>query len=294
MQDGSGAVRRRFRFGNRSGVTDLELGGRTYLMGILNVTPDSFSDGGVWLEPGRAVAHARAMVAQGATFIDVGGESTRPGHQPVPVEEEWRRVAPVLERLLDDPALAAAAVSLDTRKPEVARRALALGVPVINDVDGFRDPAMVEAVAPTRAGLVMMFNRVQPFPPGAVDPGAMRAGLEQRTRELAAAGIGAERILWDPGLGFAYAVADNWTVLRQLARFTGAGPGLLLGPSRKRFLGALLHRDRPEERDVATAAVAALAVAAGVDVVRVHDVGTTRDAVAVADAWYRVPGGKGE
>ncbi|MCY0884903.1 MAG: dihydropteroate synthase [Firmicutes bacterium] len=274
---------RRFRFGG----TVLPLGRRTYIMGILNVTPDSFSDGGAWLDPAAAVAHARAMVAEGAVLIDVGGESTRPGHVPVPLEEEWRRVAPVLERLLDEPALAGVGISLDTRKPEVARRALRLGVPIINDVEGFRDPAMVEAVADSSAGLVMMFNRPRPYPPGAVDPAGMRQTLEERTRTMERAGIAAERILWDPGLGFAYAVEDNWTVLRSLTVFGGGPAGLLLGPSRKRFLGALLDRPRPPERDVATAAVAALAVAAGVDVVRVHNVAVTRDAVAVADAWYR-------
>lgn len=258
----------------------LGLGSATRVMGILNVTPDSFSDGGAWVGPDAALARAEALGAAGADLIDVGGESTRPGYTPVPAETEWDRIAPVLDRVRRRIALP---ISVDTQKAEVARRALSAGADIVNDVSGLADPAMANVVAKAGAGYVLMYNP-PPLAEGAVQVDAIRRWLEERIARLAAAGVTRSQIVVDPGLGFAYGVEDNWRVLLQLERLTGVGEGLLIGPSRKRFLGSVTGRPAAE-RDVATAAVAALAVTKGVDVVRVHQVAMTRDAVRVADRW---------
>lgn len=260
------------------------LGAKTYVMGVVNVTPDSFSDGGAYLRPEDALRHADQLIADGADMLDLGGESTRPGHRPVSAEEEWRRLEPVLKALRrrwDGP------ISVDTYKGEIARRAVEEGADVINDIwGGQKDPTLWEVLAGCRVGYVLMYNRSPEFPPGAVDLGEIKASLVQALGALSALGIAGQRVLVDPGLGFAYGVEDNWTVLRALGEFSGLGAGLLLGPSRKRFLGAVTGRP-PEERDVATAAVAALAVPYQIDVVRVHNVAAAKDALAVADRWWR-------
>lgn len=259
---------------------ELGLGSATRVMGILNVTPDSFSDGGAWVGPDAALARAEALGAAGADLIDVGGESTRPGYAPVPAETEWERIASVLDRVRRRIALP---ISVDTQKAEVARRALSAGADIVNDVSGLADPAMANVVARAGAGYVLMYNP-PPLAEGAVQVDAIRRWLEERIARLAAAGVARSQIVVDPGLGFAYGVEDNWRVLLQLERLIGVGEGLLIGPSRKRFLGQVTGQPAAE-RDVATAAVAALAVTKGVDVVRVHQVAMTRDAVRVADRW---------
>lgn len=260
------------------------LGHRTYVMGVLNVTPDSFSDGGRYVGVDRAVRHAAYLVENGADMIDLGGESTRPGHRWVDWEEEWERVGPVLQTIKRQ--LPGVPVSVDTRKSEVARRALDYGADVINDVEGFVDDAMLRVVAASSAGLVMMFNRHPPWDDGLVDIAAMQRFLAEGIVRAEEAGIASARILVDPGLGFGYGVADNWRVLRELPQFRGLGAGLLIGPSRKRFLGQLTGRPA-DQRDWATAAVSALGVTAGVDVVRVHAVREVSDALKAADCWVR-------
>ena len=274
-------MKRVFRCGSRP----LELGHKTWLMGIVNVTPDSFSDGGQFMDPARALAQVEDLIAAGADIIDIGGESTRPGYEAVDVDTEWQRLEePIRQIRRRWPDLR---LSVDTQKAEVARRAVDLGVDIINDIQGLRgDPEMIRVLAGTDAGLVMMFNRHEPWAPGAVDIGEMEKFFSSGLERAEDSQIDPDRILVDPGLGFAYGGDDSWTVLQHLAAFSGFGAGMLLGPSRKRFLGALTGK-AAGGRDVATAAVCALAAAHHVDVVRVHNVAATRDAVAVADRWQR-------
>ncbi|WP_242968586.1 dihydropteroate synthase [Sulfobacillus sp. hq2] len=267
----------------RCGTRPLHLGSRTYVMGIVNVTPDSFSDGGRYDDPVRAVDQTAQLIADGADIIDVGAESTRPGYQPVDVETEWRRLEEPLRQIRA--RWPAVRLSVDTQKAEVARRAIALGVDIINDIQGFQgDPEMIRVLADSNAGYIMMFNRPVPWPDGVVDLGEMEEFFVQGLQRARAYHIADDRILLDPGLGFAYSGAASWTVLRHLPALSGMGAGLLLGPSRKRFLGTLTGKP-PVERDVATATVCAIAAMHHVDVMRVHNVALTRDAVAVADRW---------
>ncbi|PPK93432.1 dihydropteroate synthase [Kineococcus xinjiangensis] len=266
--------------------------GRCRVVGVLNVTPDSFSDGGRWMAADAAVAHAQAMVAAGADLVDVGGESTRPGAQRVGADEEARRVLPIVERL----AAAGVAVSVDTMRADVARRAVQAGAVVVNDVSGgLADEAMAAAVAATGALFVVSHWR------GHSDVMTSRATytdvVADVVAELAAArdravaaGVPAERVVLDPGLGFAKVGEHDWALLRSLDRLRALGHPLLVGASRKRFLGALLAgpdgaAPPAPERDAATAAVTALAAHAGAWGVRVHDVASSAAAVRVAAAW---------
>jgi dihydropteroate synthase len=267
--------------------------GRALVMGVLNVTPDSFSDGGRWLEPDRAIAHGHELLAEGADVVDVGGESTRPGAPRPPVEEELRRVLPVVRALASDGAL----VSIDTMRAGVARAAVDAGAVVVNDVSGgLADPAMLPYVATSGASYICMHWR------GHSDQMQARATygdvvadvvaeLRGRRDEALAAGIPAERIAIDPGIGYAKTADHNWAVLAALDEVVRLGHPVLVGGSRKRFLGALLAdpvtgEPRPEgDRDDASAAVSALAAAAGVWCVRVHAVRPTLDAVRVAARW---------
>jgi dihydropteroate synthase len=261
-------------------------------MGVVNVTPDSFSDGGLWLEPGAAVDHGLELCAQGADLLDVGGESTRPGARRVPVEEERRRVIPVVRALV----AAGVVVSVDTTRPTVAEEAIAEGASVINDVSGgLADPAMLGVVARTGAVYVVMHWR------GHADVMDSLARYDdvvaQVTQELAerldavvAAGADVEQVVLDPGLGFAKPGEDNWPLLAHLDALQSLGRPVLVGASRKRFLGHLLAGPdgtpvAPTARDGATTAVTALAAAAGAWCVRVHDVRPSADAVRVAAAW---------
>ncbi len=273
---------RTFRFGHGS----WDLGQRVYLMGIVNCTPDSFSDGGHYFHWEDAVTRAETLLADGADVVDLGGESTRPGHQPVSVAEEWGRLGPVLTELRH--RRPDAVISVDTHKAEVAARAIAAGADIINDIWGLMgDPGMLRVVADSQVGVVMMFNQDPAFLPGEPAIDSMVDFFARGVLQAGEAGVGPDRILVDPGLGFGYAVEDNWTVLRNLPRFRGLGAGMLVGPSRKRFLGHLTGRP-PAERDVATAAVAVLAAEAGMDVVRVHEIAPTRDAMRVWGAWKQV------
>ncbi len=259
-----------------------QFGSRTYVMGILNVTPDSFSDGGRYLEPEAALGQAESLVSQGADVLDVGAESTRPGYVPIPWETEWKRLEPVLRLLLKTVKVP---ISVDTQKAEIAERAILLGASILNDVSGLADPKMMRVLAASQVGYVLMYNQRKEISNdfSSVD---IRRWLLQRLTEMDAAGISAERVLVDPGLGFAYGIEANWAVLRNLEELVGLGAGLLVGPSRKRFLGQVIHRV-DGERDSATAALSALLVNKGVDVIRVHRASMVKDAVNVADRLLR-------
>lgn len=260
---------------------------RTRVVGILNVTPDSFSDGGRYSARDAAVARAWEMVAEGADWIDIGGESTRPGAAEVPVEEELRRVMPVIESLADQLRVP---ISIDTRKAAVAERALAAGATIVNDVSGLVfDPRMAEVVAEAGAGLVLMHARGTPATmqvnPVYDDVVAQTLGFLRRQVAVAVrAGVALEKIWIDPGFGFGKTLEHNLSILRRLREYASAGRPLLLGTSRKSALGLLLGGAPPEERLEATAATVALAIAAGARAVRVHDVRQMARVARVADA----------
>lgn len=265
---------------------------RALVMGVVNVTPDSFSDGGRWFEPADAVAHGAGLLAEGADLLDVGGESTRPGSARVPVDEELRRVLPVVREL----ARLGAVVSVDTTRAEVAEAAVDAGAHVVNDVSGgLADPDMARVVAATGVVYVAMHWRGHG---DVMDDLAtygdvvhdVRDELAARVDALLAAGVTERQLVLDPGLGFAKPGSDNWPLLAHLDVLLDLGLPVLVGASRKRFLGHLLADADgtpapPHARDAATAAVSALAAAAGAWCVRVHDVAPTVDAVRVAAAW---------
>jgi dihydropteroate synthase len=272
--------------------------GRCLVMGVLNVTPDSFSDGGRWLDPGAAVAHGLAMVADGADVIDVGGESTRPGAALVGEAEELRRTIPAVRAL----AAAGVVVSIDTMHSSVAQAALDAGAALVNDVTGGRaDPLMPALLARTGAPFVAMHWRAAGHPgrPGHDDAAQYQdvvaevaTELKQRLDALAEAGVDPARVVLDPGLGFSKNAEQNWALLADLDALVGLGAPVLVGASRKRFLGSLLAgadgRPAPvEDRDAASAAISMLAALAGVWCVRVHAVRASADAVRVAGAVRR-------
>jgi len=263
------------------GGRSLALGARPAVMGVVNVTGDSFSDGGLLYprdHPAAGLAHGEALMAEGADLLDVGGESTRPGSDPVPADEELRRVLPVVEALAER----GHPCSVDTTKPEVARAAVAAGAAVVNDTSGARDPALLEAVADTSAAYVLMHTRGTP------------RDMQQRTAyddvvaevyefladgldRCAAAGVPADRVIVDPGIGFAKSAAGNLALLRSVQQLRGLGRPVLIGASRKSFLGLLTAEGDdgpppPGDRLEAGLAIVALAVARGAAVLRVHDV----------------------
>jgi dihydropteroate synthase len=265
--------------------------GRPRLMGVVNVTPDSFSDGGRWAEPDSAIAHARDLLAAGADILDIGGESTRPGATRPLVEEELARVVPVISAL----AAEGAVVSVDTMRAEVAGAALAAGATLVNDVSGgLADPAILAVVADAGAPYVAMHWRahsdhmrdfaVYDGPGGVVE--AVRAELAARVDAMLAAGIAADRIVLDPGLGFAKRAPHNWELLAGLDRIADLGHPVLVGASRKSFLGSLLAGPdgvpRPvDQREAANTAVTVHLARAGVWGIRVHDVRASHDALRV-------------
>lgn len=261
---------------------------RPLVMGIVNVTPDSFSDGGEHADAARAVAHAERLVAEGADLLDIGGESTRPGSDPVPVAEELARVLPVVRALADGPV----PVSVDTRHADVARACLEAGASIVNDVTGFRDPAMRSAVTGSACGLVVMHMRGEPKTMQD-DPryddvvGEVEAFLLGQAALLEDAGVARERIAIDPGIGFGKTLEHNLALLRALPRLAGHGYPVLVGASRKRFIGMLAGVDEPRERLGGSIAAAVLAVERGAAIVRVHDVAQTVQALAVARAIIR-------
>jgi len=258
------------------------------IIGIINVTPDSFSDGGHLAGADAAVAHAERLVADGCRLLDVGGESTRPGAAPVPAKEEIARVVPVIAALA---RRGVGPVSIDTRKAEVARAALDAGAAVVNDVSGFVfDPALAGVVAAAEAGVILMHMRGTPatmdslavYRHVAVEVAAELAAAAERA-ENAGGGIARERIVLDPGFGFAKTAAHNFRLLDELATIVGLGYPVAVGLSRKRFLGAATGRPA-EDRDRATAVACALAWERGARLFRVHDVALTREALTLASA----------
>jgi dihydropteroate synthase len=263
---------------------------RPLVMGIVNVTPDSFSDGGRFLDRGAALAQARRLIDDGADLLDIGGESTRPGAADVAEDEEIRRVVPLVEALAAD----GVTVSVDTSKPAVMRAALAAGASIVNDVRALRDPGAIEAVADADCGLVLMHMQGTPRTMQAAPRYADVAQevidfLAQRISALAAHGVDARRIVVDPGFGFGKTVAHNFTLLRELERLLGLGRPLLVGLSRKSMLGAVSGRG-VEAREFASVAAAILAVERGARIVRAHDVAATRDALAVWHAMQSMGG----
>ncbi len=262
---------------------------RCLVMGVVNVTPDSFSDGGRWLDAEAAVRHGLALAADGADLVDVGGESTRPGAGRVPVDEELRRVLPVVHGLAE----AGVVVSVDTMRAEVADAALACGAALVNDVSGgLADPAMPELAADARVPFVAMHwrgasDRMEELAVYADVVADVRDELAGRLEVLVAAGVDEERIVLDPGFGFAKRAEHGWALLAHLDELAALGRPLLVGASRKRFLASALAAPGsglPEERDAATAATSALAAAAGAWAVRVHEVRASADADRVVAA----------
>ena len=256
------------------------------IMGVLNVTPDSFSDGGRYLDPDAAVAHAVAMAEQGADLIDIGAESTRPGSDPVDEKEEIRRLIPVVGAVCRKVSVP---VSVDTTKAAVARKALDAGAAIVNDISALRfDPLMKAVVAETGAGLVLL--HMQGTPKTMQQAPSYRDVIEEirqffveRIRAALEAGIGAEQILLDPGIGFGKNLAHNLSVLAHLDALVALGYPILVGVSRKAFIGQVL--DRPgDERVMGTAAAVAVAILRGARVVRVHDVKRMRDVVKIVNA----------
>lgn len=258
---------------------------RTRVMGVLNVTPDSFSDGGLFYEPEAAIRRGVTMVEQGADLLDIGGESTRPRSDPVSAEEEWRRVGPVIEALgrkVDVP------LSIDTMKPEVAEQAVRAGAAIVNDVSGMRDPAMVRFVASAQVGVVVMHmlgnpKTMQEHPAYDDVVREVKAFLAERIGALQAAGLPSECVAVDPGVGFGKSLEHNLTLLRHLDQLVALGHPVVVGLSRKSFIGKL-GAGEAGERLPGSLAAAALAVARGAHVVRAHDVLETVRAMRVADA----------
>jgi dihydropteroate synthase len=254
-------------------------------MGILNVTPDSFSDGGQHDDPASAVIWGERLIAEGASILDIGGESTRPGAEPLGASAELARVRPVVGRFAGDPV----PVSIDTRHAEVARACIEAGASIINDVSGFRERAMVDVVASSDAGVVVMHMLGEP---GTMqknpryDDVVREVGgyLLAQAAVLEAAGVAHDRIAIDPGFGFGKTLAHNLELLRRLPEIVALGYPVLVGTSRKRFLGEITGVEEPVERLGSSIAAALWAVRAGASVVRAHDVGATAQAIAVTRA----------
>jgi dihydropteroate synthase len=261
-------------------------------MGIVNVTPDSFSDGGRYLDVDHAVDHALHLEAEGAAILDIGGESTRPGAEPVSIDDELRRVVPVIERLV---GRVSAPISIDTQKSGVARAALDAGAELVNDVSaGVADPAMSEVVAGAGAGVCLMHMRGTPATmqrdPCYEDVVAEVADfLASRRDAFLRAGVDRERICLDPGIGFGKTTQHNLVLCRRIGELHRLGQPILVGHSRKRFLGEVLG-DSNRDRTAATAGAAIALALAGVQVLRVHDVAAVRDALACFAATHSAPG----
>ena len=279
----------------RCGERDFELGRRTLIMGIVNVTPDSFSDGGRFHDVDAAVAHAERLFGAGADVVDIGGESTRPGATPIDPPQERERILPVIAALV---ARGHRALSVDTRHASTARAALDAGAAWINDVSGLADPDM--ATVASRADALVLMHWQHDLDPRRIDDvvvdddigATVGEWLAERVARAAAGGVARTQILVDPGIGFGKTVAHNLALSRGLDRLAARCDvaGVLYGPSRKRFLGALVDKERAADRDDATIGAVCAAIAGGTDVVRVHDVARVRDAVVVADAILRGAG----
>lgn len=257
---------------------------RPFIMGIVNVTPDSFSDGDQHFEADEAIAHARLLIEQGADILDIGGESTRPGADPVSVQEELKRILPVIEALRS----ADIPLSIDTFKPEVMRKALDAGADLINDIYGFRQPGALEAVADSNCGLCIMHMQGEPktmqHTPRYDDVlRDVEQFLHERLAVMLAAGVNKRRISLDPGFGFGKTPEQNYLLLRRLQELDSQGCPWLVGLSRKSMIGHVTGRV-PAERVAGSIAAALAAVARGAHIIRVHDVAATLDAIKVQNA----------
>ena len=265
------------------------VGDRPRILGIVNVTPDSFSDGGRFLDPDRAIEQGEALVREGADALDIGGESTRPGATPVDPAEEWRRIAPVIEGLARRVTVP---ISVDTRHAEVARRAVAAGADIVNDVEGLRDPAMREVVRATGAAAIVMHMRGTPATmQHQTDYADLRGevfhALAEATDRALEEGIPADRLMVDPGLGFGKTAEQSLELLTHAGELRSLGYPVVIGASRKSFLGGTGPGADDARREAGLAA-AVLAADAGVEILRVHDVGPTARALAlVARSWAR-------
>lgn len=259
-------------------------------MGVLNVTPDSFSDGGLFADIEEAVAHGASLADGGADIVDVGGESTRPGAEPVHVDEELRRVVPVIEGLRA--ARPDVVISVDTRHSLVANEAVAAGAAIVNDISGGHDPATLRVARDAGAGLVLMHMRGDPRTmqeaPSYKDVVAdVHEYLRERVEAAVFAGVTSEHLCVDPGIGFGKDLDHNLSLLRAIERFRDLDVAVMVGASRKRFIGTLSGVEDPRQRVEGSIAAAVLSVAHGADVVRVHDVAETVRALRVADAVVR-------
>jgi dihydropteroate synthase len=273
----------------RCGDVTIECGERTLVMGILNVTPDSFSDGGQFFGERAAIDRGVDMVEEGADIIDVGGESTRPGSEPVPVGEELRRTVPIVERLA---ASVPVPISIDTRKPEVAAAALDVGATIVNDISGGRDPEMLDVVKRSGAGMVLMHMQGEPRTMQEASHyddvvAEVKEYLRERIEAAEFAGVEPERLAIDPGIGFGKELEHNLTILRHVDTLFELGRPVLVGPSRKRFIGTLLGDAPPEDRVEGTAGAVAWLATRGVHLVRVHDVREMLRVVRIVDAISR-------
>lgn len=276
----------------------LSLDGRTLIMGILNVTPDSFSDGGQFFDLDRAVAHAAEMLADGADIIDVGGESTRPGGAQVTTEEELRRIVPVIERLRAQ--LPQVLISVDTTKAEVARAALVAGAEIVNDISALRfDPSLADEAARYEAGLILMHSRGTPetlhkLPPVAAILPEVTESLRRSIALAERRGVACERIAIDPGIGFGKSQAQNLELLARLKELAAefAEFPLLVGTSRKSFIGRLLDDAPVEQRLHGTMASVTAAILGGAHIIRVHDVRAATETARIAQAIRTVTGDK--
>jgi len=287
---------RQWKLASRS----LPYGERTLVMGVLNITPDSFSDGGRFLSPDHAVAHARQMIAEGADIIDIGGESTRPGSAFVSEAEELQRVIPVIEKLAGQISIP---ISIDTTKSAVARAALAAGAEIINDISALRfDPAIADEAARAHAGLVLMHSRgtpktMQQLPPVADILGEVIAGLWESVAIAHERGVDPESIAVDPGIGFGKTASQNVELIAELDQLVAefADLPIMIGTSRKSFIGKLLDDAPADQRLYGTIASVVASVMKGAHIVRVHDVKPAIEGLLISDAIRRaIRGDKGE
>jgi len=263
-----------------------DLSKRSYIMGILNVTPDSFSDGGEWDTVDKAVAHALEMVADGADIIDIGGESTRPGHTQISDEEEIARVVPIIKAVKEAVEVP---LSIDTYKSAVARAACEAGIDIINDIWGCKyDPEIAEVAAAFDVPIILMHNREKPDYAFLIED--MLADLAESVRIALAAGVKRENIILDPGCGFGKTYQDNLNVVHHLKRFADLGYPLLLGTSRKRFIGTALGDVPFKERDQGTAATTALGIMNGAQLFRVHNVKANAEIARMMDIMLKKGG----
>jgi dihydropteroate synthase len=264
----------------------LDLGSRSHIMGILNVTPDSFSDGGNYIDAMKALTHARTMAAAGADIIDIGGESTRPGAAPVSEEEELRRIIPIIERLSAELAVP---ISVDTYKSSVAKKAIGAGAGIVNDISGLRfSPDMADVVADSDAAVVIMHikgtpRNMQRNPVYDDVVGEIMAYFEEGLRIAEKAGVDREKIFIDPGIGFGKTLEHNLILLDRLDEFQALGRPIVIGTSRKKFIGTVLDIPEPEQRVDGTAATIVLGIERGAHVVRVHDVARMAQVAKMTD-----------